>query len=289
MNSGAASTYASGGPAAPTGPAGVYPSNLIADLTNATASTINAIRQAFMVQSLYERDARGGTRYTEIIRSHFGVESPDGRMQRPEYLGGTSSVVTIHPVPQQSATGLTGGSTPLGNLSGFGTASVNGHTFTKSFTEHCVLIGLANVRADLTYQQGLDRQFSRSTKLDYYWPSLNGLGEQAVLNKEIYADGSANDSLVFGYQERFAEYRYKPSKITGRFRSNDAATLHTFHLSQQFGSLPTLNDTFISETPPMSRVVAVSTEPHFFLDCFFDLKCIRPMPVYGIPATLDRF
>lgn len=288
-NAGTVGTYTSGGPAAPTGATGAYPSNLIADLSTATAATVNALRQAYMVQELYERDARGGTRYVEIIKSHFSVDSPDGRLQRPEYLGGGTTAVNIHPVPQQSGSGASGTTTPLGNLAAFGTASVGGHNFTKSFTEHCVLIGLVNVRADLTYQQGLHKMFSRSTKLDFYWPALAGLGEQSVLNKEIYADGSANDNLVFGYQERFAEYRYKPSQITGRFRSNDASTLHVFHLSQQFGALPTLSSSFVIDAPPMSRVVAVTTEPHFILDAYFDLKCTRPMPVYGVPGLRSGF
>ena len=166
------------------------------------------------IQKLYERDARGGTRYTEIVRSHFGVTSPDARLQRPEYLGGGQSMVNVHPVPQTSSTD---GTSPQGNLAGYGTASISGHGFTKSFTEHCVIVGLMAVRADLTYQQGLNRMFSRSTRWDFYWPALAHIGEQAILNKEIYADASANDDLVFGYQERFAEYRYKPSMVTGQF------------------------------------------------------------------------
>ena len=224
-----------------------YP-NVRADLTNATAATINQLREAFQIQKLYERDARGGTRYTEIIKAHFGVTSPDARLQRPEYLGGGHSYININPVAQTSSTDAT---TPQGNLAAFGTTSFHGHGFTKSFTEHCVIIGLACVRADLTYQQGLNRMFSRQDRWDFYWPALAHIGEQAVLNKEIYADGSANDELVFGYQERFAEYRYKPSMITGEFRSNAATPLDAWHLSQDFSSLPALNSTFIEEDPPM--------------------------------------
>ena len=229
-----------------------YP-NIRADLTQATAATINSLRLAFQLQKLYERDARGGTRYTEIIRSHFGVVSPDARLQRPEYLGGGSTPVNIHPIAQTSSTDAT---TPQGNLAAMGTASFTNRGFTKSFTEHCVLIGLAMVRADLTYQQGLNRMFSRNTREDFYWPALSHIGEQSILNKEIYAQGATVisgsdlvDDLVFGYQERYAEYRYKPSQITGLFRSTAVGSLDIWHLSQEFGSLPTLNSTFIEEAP----------------------------------------
>lgn len=263
--------------------------DLYADLTAATASTINQLRQAFQIQKLYERDARGGTRYTEIIRSHFGVISPDARLQRPEYLGGGSSPVIVNPVAQTSSTDAT---TPQGNLAAIGTCSMSHHGFTKSFTEHCLIIGFVSVRADLNYQQGLDRMFSRSTRWDFYWPALSHIGEQAVLNKEIYAVGTANptqDAAVFGYQERYAEYRYKPSKITGQFRSNYAQTLDSWHLAQNFTSLPVLNSTFIVENPPVDRVSAVTAGPDFLFDSFFDLKCARPMPVYSVPGLIDHF
>lgn len=259
---------------------------MYADLSSATAATINQLRQAFQLQKLYERDARGGTRYTEIVKSHFGVTSPDARLQRPEYLGGGSSRLNINPVAQTSSTD---GTSPQGNLSAFGVGTLNGHGFSKSFTEHCVIIGLVSARADLTYQQGLDRMFSRSTRFDFYWPALSHIGEQAVLNKEIYADASANDDLVFGYQERYAEYRYKPSKITGQFRSNYTSSLDTWHLAQDFASLPSLNQTFIEENPPINRVIAVPTEPEFLFDSYFDLKCARPMPVYSVPGMIDHF
>jgi len=262
---------------------------IFADLTNATAATINQVRQAFQVQRLYERDARGGTRYTEIIRSHFNTISPDSRLQRPEYLGGGSTPVNIHPVPQNSATGVT----PQGNLAAFGTVSATGHGFTKSFTEHGIILGLVSVRADLTYQDGLNRAWSRRTRLDFYWPALAHLGEQAVLNKEIYAQGSANptaDAGVFGYQEVFAEYRYKPSQITGKFRSNTVGgSLDSWILTQDFASLPALNASFIVEDPPIDRVIAVPAEPHFIFDSYFNLKCARPMPVYGVPGLIDHF
>ena len=261
-------------------------SGLIADLSSATAVTINSLRQAFQIQKLYERDARGGTRYTEILRAHFGVISPDARLQRPEYLGGTSGRININPVAQTSASDST---TPQGNLAAFGVYADSKHAFTKSFVEHCVIIGLVNVRADLTYQQGLNRMFSRQTRFDFYWPALAHLGEQAVLNKEIFAQGNATDDQVFGYQERWAEYRYKPSLITGKFRSTDAQTLDVWHLSQKFDGLPKLNAEFIIDNPPISRVIAVQNEPQFLFDSYIKLKCVRPMPVYSVPGLVDHF
>jgi len=261
-----------------------YP-GVFADLSSATAATINALRLAFQIQKLYERDARGGTRYTEIIKSHFGVTSPDSRLQRPEYLGGGSSPVNIHPVQQTSESS----GTPQGTLTAFGTASQYGHGFVKSFTEHGVILGMVSARADLTYQQGLNRMFSRSERFDYFYPALAHIGEQAVLNKEIYADASANDELVFGYAERWSEYRYKPSQITGQFRSTYASSLDIWHLSQEFGSLPELNAAFITENPPIDRVIATPTEPHFIFDAYFNLKCARPMPTYSTPGLIDHF
>mgnify|MGYP000261863610 CR=1 FL=1 len=261
-------------------------STLQADLSTATAATINQLRQAFQIQKLYERDARGGTRYTEIVKSHFGVTSPDARLQRPEYLGGGTAPINISAVPQTSSTD---GTSPQGHLAAYATADVGGHGFTKSFTEHCVIIGLVSVRADLTYQQGLNRMFSRSTRWDFYWPALAHIGEQAVLSKEIYADGSANDDDVWGYQERFAEYRYKPSIVTGQFRSNSATPLDPWHLSESFASRPVLNASFIEDDPPVERVVAVPSEPRFLLDAYFRLRCARPMPVYGVPGLIDHF
>lgn len=265
-------------------------SGLVADLSEATAATINQLRQAFQIQRLYERDARGGTRYTELIQAHFGVTSPDARLQRPEFLGGGSVPLNVNPIAQTSSTDSE--PTPQGNLAAMGTAHINRVGFTKSFTEHCVVIGMVSARADLNYQQGLLRMWSRSTRFDFYWPALAHLGEQAVLNKEIYAQGSAaptEDAGVFGYQERFAEYRYKPSQITGTFRSNHAQSLDTWHLAQDFGSLPELDDEFIVENPPLDRVLAVETEPQFLFDCYFRLKCARPMPVYSVPGLIDHF
>ena len=259
--------------------------NLLADLSAALAPSINELREAFQIQRMQERDARGGTRYTEIVRSHFGVTSPDARLQRPEFLGGGSSPVNVVQVPQTSETSTT----PQGNLSAYATATLRGHGFTKSFTEHCLIIGLVNVRADLTYQQGLNRMWSRTTRYDYFWPALARLGEQAILNKEIYADGSANDDLVFGYQERYAEYRYKPSTITGLFRSTATSSLDPWHLSEEFASLPVLGDTFIQGNTPMNRVLAVPSEPDFIFDGYFQYRCARPMPIYGVPGHMDRF
>ena len=266
------------------GSVGTGVNQLYADLSDATAATINQLRQSIAVQRLFEKDARGGTRYIEVIKSHFGVTSPDLRLQRPGYLGGGSTPINISPVAQTTPTGIVPDVTPQGNLAAIGTLSASGHGFTKSFTEHTIIIGLASVRADLTYQRGIERSWSRKTRFDFYWPELATIGEQEVLNKEIFAAGGANDDLVFGYQERFAEYRYKPSLITGKFRSTDPESLDIWHLSQDFETLPLLGDTFIQDNPPIDRVVATPTEPHFKLDAYFKLQCARPMPMYGIPG-----
>jgi hypothetical protein len=261
-------------------------STVVADMSSSTAATINQLREAFQIQKLYERDARGGTRYTEIVRAHFGVTSPDSRLQRPEYLGGGHSAIQVSPIAQTSSTDAT---TPQGNLAAQGTVQFNKHGFTKSFTEHCVVIGLACVRADLNYQQGLNRMWSRQTRWDYYWPALAHIGEQAVLSKEIYADGTAQDEDVFGYQERYAEYRYKPSMITGQFRSNFAQPLDSWHLAQDFADRPVLDSDFIEENPPVDRVVAVQDYPHFLFDSYFNFRCARPMPTYSVPGLIDHF
>lgn len=259
---------------------------LFADLSTATAATINQLREAFQIQRLYERDARGGTRYTEILQSHFGVTSPDARLQRPEYLGGGKTPISMQPVPQTSSTDAT---SPQGNLSAMGTVGVEGHGFSKSFVEHGVIIGMACVFADLTYQQGMNRMWSRRDRWDFYWPALAHLGEQAVLNQEIYTQGTIADQDVFGYQERFAEFRYKPSQITGKMRSNAAGSLDVWHLSQDFSSLPVLNASFIEENPPIDRVVALPSEPDLLFDWYFDMKCTRPMPTYSVPGLIDHF
>lgn len=266
--------------------------NLTADLSEATAATINQLRESFQIQRLLERDARGGTRYTEIIRSHFGVISPDARLQRPEYLGGGSTPVNISPIAQTSATAAGASATPLGNLAAMGTALAMGHGFTQSFVEHGHVIGLVSVRADLTYQQGMRKMWSRRTRYDFYFPVFAHLGEQAVLNKEIYTTGTSTDDDVFGYQERWAEYRYHPSQITSLFRSTAAGTLDAWHLAQNFSSLPTLNTSFIQDNPPVDRVVAIGSEANgqqFIFDSFFDIKAARPMPLYSVPGLIDHF
>jgi hypothetical protein len=269
------------------GTTGGYP-YVYADLTDATAATINQLRQAFQIQKLLERDARGGTRYIEIIKAHFGVTSPDGRLQRPEYLGGGSQKINVSAVAQTSSTDAT---TPQGNLAAIATGQISGHGFNKSFTEHGVIIGIINARADLNYQQGLNRMWSRQTRYDFYWPALANIGEQAILNKEIYIQGASSgvDDDVFGYQERYAEYRYKPSIISGKFNSEASSSIDSWHLAQDFSSLPTLNDTFITDDPPIDRVVAVNTEPDFNIDMFFEMRCARPMPVFSVPGLIDHF
>nr|DAT72809.1 MAG TPA: Capsid protein [Microviridae sp.] len=257
-----------------------------AEMSNLSAVTINSLRQAFMLQRYYEIDARGGTRYTEKLQAHFGVTNPDARLQRPEFLGSHSSMMNINPVTQTSSTDST---TPQGNLAAYGLNAQRYHAFTKSFSEFGYVIGLINVRADLTYQQGVNKLWLRSDVLDFYWPSFAHLGEQAIQNIEIYCQGNDDDKKVFGYQERYAEYRYKPSLITGQFRSTYKEPLDIWHLSQKFASLPTLSDEFIQDHPPISRVVAVPSYPHFLLDVKFNLKCIRPMPMYGIPGMMGHF
>lgn len=262
-------------------------SGLQVDLTSATSVTINQFREAFQIQRWYERAARGGTRYTEIIRSFFGVISPDARLQRPEYLGGSSNRIDVNVIPQTSGTTDV---SPQANLSAFAVGTNGrGNGFSKSFTEHGWIIGLVNVRVDLTYQQGVNRMWTRSTKFDMYWPTFAFLGEQAVLNKEIFAQGNEEDDKVFGYQERYAEYRYAPSQVTGKFRSTYAQSLDSWHLAQKFDNLPKLNPEFIVDNPPVDRVVAVPSEPQFLLDCWFNLSCVRPMPVYGVPGLMDHF
>lgn len=260
-----------------------YP-NIYADLSTATAATVNQLRQAFQIQKLLERDARSGTRYSEIVKAHFGVEFQDVTY-RPEFLGGSSTPINISQVPQTSQTDTT----PQGTMAAYGTAALQGGGFTKSFTEHGLVMGIASVRADLTYQQGIERFWSRQTRYDFYWPALAHIGEQAVLNKEIFYQGTSADEEVFGYQERWAEYRYKPSKITGQLRSDSTLSLDAWHLSQDFATLPGLNKTFIEENPPVERIVAVPSQPHFIMDCYFRYNCARPMPMFSVPGLVDHF
>ena len=252
-------------------------------------ASVNSFRQAFLVQQLLERDARGGTRYTEIVRSHFGVISPDARLQRPEYIGGGSSALNITPVAQ-----TTGGAGTLGVLGAAGT-SVGKHMASYASTEHGYIIGLISVRSELSYGQGIPRTFSRRTRYDFYWPSLAGLGEQTIARKELFATGnSASDDAIFGYQERWHEYRTRYSEVTGRFRVGVPGSLSAWHLSQDLTSNNTLNQTFIQDTPPMARVLAAggsAAENHieYLADILIQREAVRPLPMFGTPVTLGRF
>jgi len=260
-----------------------------ADLSSAFATTINSLRQAVQLQALLEKDARGGTRYIEHNWVHFGVRSSDQSLQRPQFLGGGTSPVNIHPVAQTTPTASPTLVSAQGNLAGFGTCSAMGHGFSRSFEEHGYIIGLARIRADLTYQQGLDKMWSRSSRYDFAYPVFAHLGEQAVLSKELYCDGSGDDDDVFGYQERYAEYRYKRSSVTGQFRSTASTPLDYWHLAQEFASRPELDEAFITEDPPIDRVIAVPSEPHFMFDSFTKQVSARPIPVYSIPTLGGRF
>lgn len=258
-----------------------------ADLDSSSIFTINSLRTAFQMQKFYERLARGGSRYTEVLRSFFGVVSPDARLQRPEFLGSFTKMVNVNPIAQTSATDDT---SPQGNLSAYGVTAAKFHGFTKSFVEHGYVFGFVCARADLTYQQGINKMWLRSTVYDFYWPTFAHLGEQAIELREIYAQGSEADTTVFGYQERYAEYRYKPSQITGKFRSSvTGGNLDVWHLSQFFNNAPTLNEEFIVENPPIDRIIAVPSEPEFLLDIGFRYTTVRPMPMFGTPGLVDHF
>ncbi len=262
---------------------------LVTDLTNATAATINQIREAFQIQRLFERDARGGTRYTEVIRSHFGVVSPDARLQRSEYLGGGTQKIMTNAV-----SGTNQGPEPIsrvGEQGAYMTSAGSGHSFNHSFTEHCVLIAMVCIRADVNYQRGLNRMFSRKSRFDFYWPALSHLGEQEILQKEIHCEGDAsgNDDLTWGFQERYAEYRYKPNVISGIFNSGAPASLDSWHLAQDFSPAPVLDSAFIQETPPLLRIQAVTNEPDMIFDAHFQCTYARPMPTYSVPGMIDHF
>ncbi len=263
---------------------------IYADLSTALAPTINDIRLAFQTQRLLERDARSGTRYVEVLKAHWRVTSPDFRLQRAEFLGGGSSVISLSPVSQQNAQTTPTENDKVGNLAANGTVSGT-HSWTKSFVEHGVVIILGNVRGDITYSQGIERYWQKSTRYEFYYPVLAGIGEQSVLNREIWADNSANDVLVFGYQERYGEYRFLNSKLTSLMRPDAAGTLASWHLSEDFGSLPALGDTFIQANTgvPLDRAVAVPSQPHFFADFYHEIKAARPLPLYGVPGNIDRF
>lgn len=263
-------------------------SGMIADLSTATAAKVTELRQAFAIQRLYERDARGGTRYTEIVKSHFGVSSPDGRLQRSEYLGGKRVPINVTQVVQTSSTDSV---SPQGNTAAFSLTGDVSDSFTKSFTEHGYLFCFVCVRNENTYQQGIERMWSRKRRFDFYWPALANLSEQAILNKEIYAQGTAEDDEVFGYQEAWAEYRYKPSRVSGAFRSNYATTLDSWHYADYYDSLPVLSDSFIRGSKTnVDRTLAVqsSVEDQFIADFYFNIKSVRPMPVYSVPGLIDH-
>lgn len=265
----------------------VSSSGWFANLDESSTFTINSFRTAFQMQKFYERLARGGSRYTEVLRSFFGVVSPDARLQRPEFLGSFTKMVNVNPIAQTSATDNT---SPQGNLSAYGVTAAKFHGFTKSFVEHGYIFGFVCARADLTYQQGVNKMWLRSTVYDFYWPTFAHLGEQAIELREIYAQGSEDDTTVFGYQERYAEYRYKPSQITGKFRSSvTGGNLDIWHLSQFFKNAPTLNEEFIVENPPIERIIAVPSEPEFLLDIGFRYTTVRPMPMFGTPGLVDHF
>ncbi len=271
----------------------LQPLNLIANLAGASAATINDIRLAFQTQRLLERDARSGTRYVEALKAHWGVTSPDFRLQRAEFLGGGSSVVNLSPVVQQNreaTLGTPGERDKVGNLAANGIVSGT-HSWNKSFVEHGVVIILGNIRGDITYSQGIDRYWGKQTRYEFFYPVLSGIGEQSVLNKEIWADASANDDLVFGYQERYAEYRFLNSKLTSLMRPDASGTLASWHLSEDFATLPALGDTFIQANTgvPLDRAIAVPSQPQFFADFYHEIRAARPLPTYGVPGNIDHF
>lgn len=269
----------------------VSPSNLWAiNSGNAIIATINQLRMAFQIQKLYERDARGGTRYIEVLKSHFGVTSPDARLQRPEYLGGNRVPINVNQVIQQSGTGA-GADTPQGTVVGMSQTTDSNHDFMKSFTEHGYIIGVMVARYDHTYQQGIERHWSRKTRFDYYWPVFANIGEQAVLNKEIFAQGTAKDNEVFGYQEAWSDYRYKPNRVTGEMRSAYEQSLDVWHLADDYASLPSLSDSWIREDKnTVDRVLAVksSVSDQLFADIYVSNRATRPMPMYSIPGLIDH-
>jgi len=263
---------------------------LYADLTTATAATINELRLAFQTQRLLERDARSGTRYVETLKAHWGVTFPDYTAQRPVYLGGGTQTVGITPVPQTTYAATATAENTKGSLAGYG-YSVGEHSFTKSFVEHGVIIALVNARGDITYSQGIDRYWNKSTRYDFYYPVLSGIGEQAILNKEIWIEGDATDDDVFGYTGRYNEYRFQNNKLTGLMRPGAASSLSSWTVSEEFTSQPTLGDTFIQSNTgtPLDNAIAVPAEPHFIADIWHDIKAARPLPLYGVPGGIDHF
>ena len=265
----------------------IYPSNLWTDLTQATAATINQLRLAFQIQRIYEKDARGGTRYIEILSNHFGVTSPDSRLQRPEYLGGNRMLINVNQVVQNSESATT----PQGTTTAY-SLTVDTHSdFTQSFVEHGFLIGLCVARYDHTYQYGIERFFSRKTRFDYYWPSLANIGEQPVYNREIYAQGTSVDDDVFGYQEAWADYRYKPNRVCAEMRSSSKKSLDAWNLADDYADLPKLSPEWIVEDKTnVDRALAVTSKVanQFFGDFYIKNLCTRPMPVFSIPGLIDH-
>ena len=260
----------------------MQPRNLFADLSLASAATINELRQAFAVQRLYERDALGGTRYTEILRAHFGVTSSDARLQRPEYLGGKRVPINITQVIQQSATSET---SPQGTAAAYSLTIDNHDDFTKSFEEHGILIGLAVIRTEHTYQQGIDRKFSRKNRTDFYFPELSNIGEQYIKNKEIFAQGTSEDEEAFGYQEAWAEYRYAQNRVTGELNSDYTTPLDSWTYADDYSELPTLSQEWEVETEEnVARTLAISTQDQWIGDFYFDQIWTRPMPIYSVPS-----
>lgn len=282
--------YAGSDSGAPSG-ASLAPINLWAVGDGSVqAATINQLRLAFQIQKFYEKQARGGSRYTEVVRSFFGVTSPDARLQRPEYLGGNRTPINVNQVIQQSGTGESV-NTPQGTVVGMSLTTDSHSDFTKSFTEHGFIIGVMVARYDHTYQQGLNRLWSRKDKFDYYWPVFANIGEQAIKNKEIYAQGNSTDDEVFGYQEAWAEYRYKPNQVTGEMRSQYAQSLDVWHLADDYSKLPSLSAEWIQEDgKTIDRVLAVSSDlaNQFFADIYVKNYCTRPMPMYSIPGLIDH-
>lgn len=289
--SGGYGLYASSGFTAGSYNVPVSPANLWAvNSGNAIVATINQLRMAFQIQKLYERDARGGTRYIEVLKSHFGVTSPDARLQRPEYLGGNRVPINVNQVIQQSGTGA-GADTPQGTVVGMSQTTDSNHDFMKSFTEHGYIIGVMVARYDHTYQQGIERHWSRKTRFDYYWPVFANIGEQAVLNKEIFAQGTAKDNEVFGYQEAWSDYRYKSNRVTGEMRSAYEQSLDVWHLADDYASLPSLSDSWIREDKnTVDRVLAVksSVSDQLFADIYVSNRATRPMPMYSVPGLIDH-
>lgn len=265
-----------------------YISNLWTDLTQATSATINQLRLAFQIQKIYEKDARGGTRYIEILSNHFGVTSPDSRLQRPEYLGGNRMLINVNQVVQNSESATT----PQGTTTAYSLTVDNHSDFTHSFVEHGFLIGLCVARYDHTYQQGLERFWMRKNRFDYYWPSLANIGEQPVYNYEIYCQDSADaNNGVFGYQEAWADYRYKPNRVAGEMRSGSNKSLDVWHLADKYAQLPTLSDTWIQEDKTnVDRCLAVSSKVsnQLFGDFYVHNICTRPMPLFSIPGLIDH-